>query len=118
MKLLKSGEKVHYIVCNLYTDKKPIILLQTELLFDQDKDLQQYRNNVHISLVKNEGNSLSADLEKLSEQMAKFPDHHTFVDEFIINMKNEADGKVEKTIRQMKQVTKVLRSMNNKTKSL
>ena len=95
IKLLKAGEKVHYIVCNGFTDKKPLLLLQTILMFEQDEELKQYKNNVHFSLVENYGKSLSGDLQKLSEEVAKFPEHHTFVDEFIIKLNKVDDVKVE-----------------------
>ena len=107
IKLLKAGKKVHYIICNVLTYKKPLLLLQTELMFEQDKELKQYKNNVHFSLVKNQGRSLSEDLQKLSEEVAKFPKHHTFVDEFVISLKKDDDGKVEQMMNQMKLITKV-----------
>ena len=75
-------------------------------MFDQDKELRQYRNKINFSLVQNKGDSLTEDLEKLSEQMAKFPDYHTFVDEFIINIQR-TDGKIQNIINQMKHVTQV-----------
>ena len=74
-------------------------------MFDQDKELRQYRNNINFSLVQNKGDSLTEDLEKLSEQMEKFPDHQTFVDEFIISVKKEDVGQIEKKM--MKLITKV-----------
>ena len=64
-------------------------------MFEQDEELKQYKNNVHFSLVENYGKSLSGDLQKLSEEVAKFPEHHTFVDEFIIKLNKVDDVKVE-----------------------
>ena len=48
-------------------------------------------------------------LEKLSEQMAKFAGHHTFVDEFVIDIRkdDDDDGEVQKLIWQMKTMTRV-----------
>ena len=96
-KLLKAGEKVHYIFCNIYTDKRPIQLLQIELMFQQNKELQQYRSNVHFSVVQN-GNQY--------DLMERYPDYHTFIDEFVTyDWKDDDKRRVE--MNKMKLILKV-----------
>lgn len=109
VKLLKAGEKVHYIACSYYTDKKPILLLQIELMFDQDKELKNYKNNIQFGFIKNGGDNLPKDLHCMFVEIEKFPGHHTFVDEFIVNMKNNDESRknVESALDNMKLILEV-----------
>ena len=130
-KLLRIGQKCHFIVFSFHTDKKPILLLQMELifekLFEENKDLRQFKGNIQFSVAKNCRDSLSTDLKELSDLIGKvcnkririaftllilmifsfsqFPDHHTFVDEMVVNIKT--DDESESMMRQILKQTKV-----------
>ena len=71
---MEKGQKVHFVFCvDEYADKKPILLLQLENELCQAK----FKDNIKFSWVK------SKDLESA---VKKYPDHHVFVDEYILDM--------------------------------
>ena len=66
---------------------------------------------IQISLVQNHGygsgSSMSKDLKQLSEKVAEFPNHYTFIDEFVVNFKNDDESMVKAYIEELKILTKV-----------
>ena len=74
--------------------KKPILLLQLENEFSSEK----YKNYIKFSLVRH---------EELESTVEKYPGHHVFVDEFILDMEKNGPGDIRKMFCQLKLTTKV-----------
>ena len=88
MKLMDKNRKCHFIVCHNNQEYPfiPLLYMQFETMFKSNK-------NFVISKVENNAKSLKEDLERLLKQIAKYPDHHTFIDEFVVkNLKNEGEA--------------------------
>ena len=82
MMKLKDRKKCHYIVCHRS--------FTTPLLYMQFFIKMKSYKNIQITSLENIGESLKEDLQCLLYKIAMYPDHYTFVDEFIVNnFKNE-----------------------------
>ena len=94
-KLMVKGQKVHFIFCvDELVDKKPILLMQLENEFGQAK----FKDNIKFSWVKD---------KDLQSAVTKYPDHHVFVDEYILDLKKNGPGQISQIINQLKISTKV-----------
>ena len=79
-KLMKNGKKVHFIFCvGRFAEKKPILLLQLE----NELVKEQFKDYIKFSWVKH---------EDLPSAVEKYPDHHVFVDEFILDMEEDSSS--------------------------
>ena len=106
-KLVKMRKKCHFIVCNT-TKLIPLLFLQFITMVE---DMELEYEYIQISLVQNHGygsgSSMSKDLKQLSEKVAEFPNHYTFIDEFVVNFKNDDESMVKAYIEELKILTKV-----------
>ena len=94
-KLVENKQLVHFIFCvSKYVDKKPILLLQLEI----ESSSEKYKDYIKFSFVKH---------KELRSAVEKYPDHHVFVDEFILNMEKNRPGDISEMISQLKLATKV-----------
>ena len=101
-KLMENRQKVHFIICNPVRIRKPILLLQIENEFDDKK----YKDYIKFSVLQIEDQPLSQNLKQLSDLIAKYPDHHTFVDEFVMKMETD-DEDCTYHVKYLKTLTKV-----------
>jgi len=93
-KLMEKRKKVHFIFCvDEFVDKKPILLLQLENELCQAK----FKDKINFSCVR------SKDLESA---VTKYSDHHVFIDEYILDMKDNGPGQISQMINQLKISTK------------
>jgi len=94
LKLMENGQKVHFIFCvDASVNKKPILLMQLENELCQ----AEFKDNIKFNWVKN---------EDLESAVKKYPDHHVFVDEYILNMKKNGPGQIIQMINQLEISTK------------
>ena len=77
-----------------FVDKKPIMLLQMENEFEQGK----FKDYIKFSWVN---------YRDLKSAIEKHPDHHTFIDEYILDMKNNGPDQISQMINQLEISTKV-----------
>ena len=104
--LIKKKKKCHFIVCNT-TPMVPLLFLQFILMVEKMKETE--KEYIHISLIENLGSCLNVDLKVLWKKMTSYPDHFTFVDEFVVNLKNSKTEieVMNGIIKDMKELTKV-----------
>merc|ERR1719232_1246864 len=93
-KLMENGQKVHFIFCvDASEKKKPILLLQLENELCQTK----FKDFIKFGWVKS---------KDLQSAVKKYPDHHVFVDEYILDMKENGSGQISQMINQLEISTK------------
>ena len=105
-KLVKRKKKCHFIVCNT-TKLVPLLFIQFTLLVEKMEEIE--KQYIQISLVENLGSCLNVDLKVLWKKIAQYPNHFTFVDEFVVNLKNNRTEMEVKNgiINDIKTLTKV-----------
>ena len=106
LELVKRKKKCHFIVCNT-TKLVPLLFIQFTLLVEKMEEIE--KQYIQISLVENLGSCLNVDLKVLWKKIAQYPNHFTFVDEFVVNLKNNRTEMEVKNgiINDIKTLTKV-----------
>ena len=78
-KLLENKEKCHIVVSTYKMKRKTLLHLKLEMEFDA------FKSQIQISTLDFEIIDDKTSLANLKRLMDMFPDHHTFVDEFVFN---------------------------------
>ena len=103
-KLLENKQKCHFVICNPVRVRKPILLLQIENEFDDNK----YKEFIKFSVLQplQQDQPLSRIFKQLADLIAEYPGYNTFVDEFVMKMKTDEED-CSRHVKHLKTLTKV-----------